>query len=232
MAYSLIQSTNNATGASPVTATYTSTPTQGNLILASVWNNTNSSALTSMQDGNSNNLTLLNSEARSTNQILFLYGMIATASQSKTITATLSGATIYMQIYEFSGNATTIANIIDNTVGHAENNGTVTTNNGSQPSVTTSNDNDLLFVQIGLGNTVTIGANPWTTSGGATVNLLQSNASGAIHVFDGYAIETTIGVMNPYATWTTGRAWAQLTTALLPAAIASSGTTRSLMGIG
>lgn len=229
MGYSIIQSTNQSEGASPVTATFTNTPSSGNLILVSIANETNGNALTSVQDGNSNNFTLLQSKVNSLGPATgYLYALIARSSQSKAITATLSGATLYISIYEFSGNATSTVNIIDNfqalsTISAI----TATTNSSLQPTVVALGANDLLFSQIVIvGAAIT--SPSWTTSGGTTVNMLQENKSGGIKLFDGYAIETGIGTFSPYASWTTSKQWIAMTTLLRPK---SSGDTSNMFAV-
>jgi hypothetical protein len=231
MAYSIIQSTNQSNGASPQTTTFTNTPAQSNLILVSIIAN-GVAALGSVQDGNTNNLTSLNSNTDSLGTwAIYLYGMIATANQSKNIVVTATGLGLHVDIYEVSGNPTSVSNIIDNNQNNSGNSGstTATSSQTYQQNVTSTNSNDLLFVQAGMKTAVTSPA--WTTSGGATVNALQSNAAGSIKLFDGYAIETTNGTFAPYATWTTSSIVAQLTTLLLPGSASNTHLLTS-MGVG
>jgi hypothetical protein len=220
MSYSLVQSTNQAVGTSPVSVTFTDIPNQGNLILASIGERGSTAALSSVQDGNGNSLTLLNSKVGGGNYYIYLYGMIAFASQSKTMTVTASGVALSINIYELSGNASSIGGIIDNSQAMGTNGSTATTStSGSQPSVTTTNPDDLLFTQVLAGSNVSSTA--WTTGGGAPIGMLQVNTSGAIRMFDGYAFETTAGSFNPYGSWTPPETWVQLTTVLLPSAASS-----------
>ena len=104
MAITPVQSaSSNSSVANANSATFASTPTAGNLIVICIGNSTNITALTSVLDGNSNAATLITSNGQ-TSRTSYQYAYIAGASQSKTFTATLSGAAIDIDIYEFTGN--------------------------------------------------------------------------------------------------------------------------------
>jgi hypothetical protein len=212
MAYTLIQGSNNTNGASPVTLSFTNTPAAGNLMLCSVVNQSNTTVPT-VSDTNGN-WTLLNSVAHSTTAVLCLFGKIAVTAQPRAITVTQSTSNIFLSLYEFSGNIASIASVLDRAA--TANTATAgTSTSGSQPSLTTTNPNDLLFTQMGWPSIIT--APVAVTSGGAAMVAGQSASTGSIKLSDAYAVETTTGTFNPYWTWTGSHSWSQLTTALLPA---------------
>lgn len=212
MAYALVQGTNNNVGASPLAVSFTNTPVAGNLMLCSIINQSSQTMPTVSDSGG--NWTLLNSKAHSTTSKLYLFGKIAVTAQPKAITATQAGDQFYMSLYEFSGNVAIITSIIDASNSADNTAGGVTTTSGSQPSVTATNANDLLFTQVAWPATVT--APSATASGGAAMQAGQSAVAGAIKLFDAYAFQATTGTFSPYVTWTTAHSWTQMTTALLP----------------
>ncbi len=174
--------------------------------------NESSTTLPTISDTNGN-WTLLNSVTHSTTAVLCLFGKIAVASQPRAITATQATANIFMSLYEFSGNIANIALVVDSAA--TANTATAgTSTSGSQPSLTTTNSNDLLLTQMGWPSPIT--APTAVTSGGTTLVAGQSASTGSIKLSDAYAIESATGTFNPYWTWTGSHSWSQLTTALVP----------------
>lgn len=229
MAYSTPIQTASGNSTSPCTATFTGTPGNGNAILISIHNTSNTTALTSVKDGNSNNATLINSEqvggASGFSAKLYQYILIGGAAQSKSIVVTLAGASFLVAISEFSGNMTPVGSIIDNAqtaVGFDVT--TVTTTSGHQPSVTTTNANDLIWTSVALNNA----ANAAILGSGATMIQVVPNST-SNEMGDAYQIETATGTYNPFFVWTAGggfaREFAQITTALLPAPTPQSSMT-------
>lgn len=217
MGYSFVQSSNQNNGTSPITTTFSATPTQGNLILVSVMTSTGT---ISVQDGNSNVFTQLATVANS-GRTLYLYGYIAGASQSTNVVVTRGTSTTYVNIYECTGNPSSLTGIVDISASTTDAT-TVTTTNGNQPSITTTNANDMVFSQVAVGGVLVA---PSMTGG----TLLQSNTTGA--EADGYQAETSTGTYSPYFSWTTPHSFAQLTVALLPATIVPLGGARQPNGI-
>lgn len=211
MAYSLISGNNaQGEGTSPLSVSYPSTPATGSLLIA-VMKRNSQSGTPGVTDGNSNAFTILKSLNYNTaSSQLVIFGFIATASQSKALTTSGAG-THFLDIYEFDysgGTLPAIGSILDGTpVSATAASGTSTS--GSAPSMTTGNANSLLFTAIGWSTTVTV---PSFTS----ATLLQSNASGLIQMADAYQIEASTGTYNPSSSWTSSRAWGQITLALLP----------------
>jgi hypothetical protein len=204
MAYAAIQNTNNGSGTSPLTVTFTNTPVAGNLILVSMQTSTGT---ISVADGSSNALTQLATEQNSGHTI-YLYGFIATAAQSKAITITRGTSVVTASIYEFSGNPTSLVGIVDQTAGTIL--ASVSTSSGQQPSVTTTQGNDLLFTTLAAAGTITA---PSVSSG----TLGQAIPSGAITTVDGYQALTATGTYTPFFSWTTPHSGTQMTTALVAA---------------
>jgi len=217
MAYAVVQnnSANSNYGTGSVVVPIQNTPAQGNLIIVSIRNGTNNSTLTSVVDGNSNAFTKLSAFANFTgSNRIDHYGLIAGASQSTSFTATLSGAGLAGIAYEFSGNPSSIAGIVDVT-GTGGSATSVTTTNGVQPSAVTTNSGDLILTSIELSNTG--GTSVWSPTDAFT-QLQQFSDLMA----DAYLIPGITGTYNPSFSWTTARVCNQILTALKPAVTPST----------
>ena len=212
MAYTFISASSaQSEGTSPVTVNYAATPSAGNLLIATIKRNSQSSTqFATVKDGNGNSFTQeLFLNYNGTGSQIMLYDFIATASQSVAITASAPG-TLFVSVYEFSGNQASLTGIID--ASSTASGGSGTNEGGLQPSVTTTNANDLIFSTIGFSTTITSPA--WT---GATM-LQENNSGGAlIQLVDGYQIETSTGTFNPSLAWTSSRLWGHITAAYKPA---------------
>lgn len=226
MAFALVQE-QAVEGTSPQTATFASTPAANDLLIAVVKRNSQTGTAVSISDGGGawTQASISPFNYNSTSSQLCLFYKLADATQAKAITASGTG-TFFLSIYEFSGNQTSLTGIVDGTPATASNT-TGATTSGSQPSVTTTAGNSLIFSTVGLASTVT--APGWT---GATI--LESNASGLIQLVDGYNLTSSAGAYNPSLAWTTSRAWGQATIAFKAAAAVavSQGSTLGLLGIG
>jgi hypothetical protein len=192
-------------------ATYPSTPTQGSLMIAGVGNTTNTTvASTQVSDSNGNWILLGSLNTIVAGQCIAVYGQIASASQPKVINTANAGAKNYLNIHEFSGPYGQIASIIDNAQakGGADNTAVLTSNGNGAQSVTTTNNNDLIYSMIFGNGTFATLSPAWT---GAT--QLGANT----FMYDAYQIETSTGTYTPYMSWsTTTRKFQQFTIAFLP----------------
>jgi hypothetical protein len=93
VAIAVVQNTNNAVGSTSLSAigTYTNTPTQNNTLIASVGNTTNQSTPTLVSGGNSWQLLAISTDGGASSSV-FIFGRVAGASESKTVTASLPGS--------------------------------------------------------------------------------------------------------------------------------------------
>jgi hypothetical protein len=191
-----------------ISATYASTPTQNNLLIAVVYSNvtTGSNKITGWSTA-SDQLV-----GNNTQGITILY-KIAGAGESTTVTATATGASVMrIHIYEYTGNATTsFTDGTNNGNGGASSVSSQTTN-----SISTTNAADLLFVTCGLGANVTVPA--WTNS----FNLRQTDST--IRVIDGDLITTATGSYSSAASWTTATKATAIIAAFKAAPIAGAAT--------
>ena len=91
----------NGTGS--VSATFSSQPTQGNLVVICVGNNlTNNASGYSVIDGSSNSCTFI-SGSGGTGRSSAQYAYIVGAAPSSTFNAFLASTSLYLDIFEFSG---------------------------------------------------------------------------------------------------------------------------------
>jgi hypothetical protein len=181
------KATGGAYATSAQSATFTgATPVQGNAIVAWVQNVTNGTALTSVKDGNGNSFQLIISQPRTTGSMLYLYLLVAGASQSKTATATLSGASLAIDIFEYSNipNASTYSDMFE---AMSSLSSTATTSSSAIPAISTYNPGDMFMGGVGATSTMgtitqptfwTVGYNTPSTLSTFGNAYVQSNAQG------------------------------------------------------
>lgn len=176
--------------AASVTATYLSTPTRFNLLVATVHYNAGGGP--SVMTGWFNVADIKVGDSSVIGMAMWI--KIAGASEATNVVATATGATtMKLHIYEYSGNEPSLAAVLETfntSLGPASNVTTKTTG-----SITTVNPNDLLFAMVGVSGTITVPS--WDSSFG----LRQSDAS--IRIFDGDRIAAGAGSFNPAGSWTT-----------------------------
>ncbi len=173
----------DATGTSSVStsvsASYASTPTANNLLIAIVGDN----------DGNDNATAISGwtkvlpvGNASGTNEVAIFY-KVATGAESTTVTATTSaGTTSCMAIYEYSGLVTT--SVLDkNTAG-----GSIGSPQSTGTTATTTVANELIIV-AGF----TTGAAPTFTSWSNSFNLRNSVVTTTFGLFTGDQIVSATG---------------------------------------
>ncbi len=212
MAWSFVQSKITGALADPQTVVYDSTPTTGNLLLASVWDNSGANTPTVSDSGG--NWSQIASQAGSVRSLL-LYGKIAVSSQPTSIQSDRSTDQTLMNLYEFSGNQASLTGIVDQASG-ASIASSVNTS-GSQPSITSTVADCLIFSMIGWNSAVTV---PVFSDGTFTAG--QVGPVGTIQLADWYKASSGTGTFNPSVSWTTARACIQLITSIKPAAVGGS----------
>lgn len=214
MGYSSVQWVDS--GVSEVGAiglSFTSTPAQGDLLLCLVYDTTSSTQPT-VSDTLNGNWTFLKSESRSSTETIYLFGIIAAASQPILFTATQSGDTLWTSGFEFSGNAPSIGSIVDNTQIAGTTGSPATNSSVTPPSVTSVNPGDLIFSVIAASGTSGSSSPTWTQN----FSLLSTNPGGATNLlWAGYLVPGAAGTYSPYTSWPTTRSWVQITAAFLPA---------------
>lgn len=234
MAWLIIQNTNQGSSGGNNTTSYTVTfganNTPGSTLIASVGIQIGTNTAPNVSDPTNGNWTLLNSSLRSTTTGVFLYAVDNTASTALVVTTDAGGTTSFRRtnIYEATGGAA-VASIID--VKGSTNGASAASTNLSQPTLTTTNAGDLIFTNLITGGIVTASSVNPGSGDIDTYTLQQQNQTGTIRLVDGTGMTSgsIADVANPYFSWTTSQAWAQATTALLPA---SGGVTPDAQDIG
>jgi len=170
--------------AASVTATLPNTPVTGNLVVA-MWGVGHGSApgLT-VQDGNGVNFTAsASSPFLNTSTVISsigIYGLVVPATPSKTVTITITGNIFAYDLFiaEFSGAATSSIFEIDGT--HLQ---TTAVTSVVLPSITTTNNGDLLLAFVYTNSDISSANSPWTgwasgvpASGNYAEYLIQSTA--------------------------------------------------------
>lgn len=184
------QDASGTSAAASVAATYASTPTQNNLLVAAVWANvlTTNTTITGWT-------LAVESVTGSTaaNGSVALFYKVAGAGESTTVTANATGASVMRsQIYEYSGVAT--SSLTD---------GTSSANSGATTGMTqaaaaggqlaTTNANDLLLAAWGFSGSST------APSVDSSFTIRQSTA----RLVSADLIVSSTGTYNPTLTWTT-----------------------------
>ena len=191
----------------------TAQPSNGNLLIAYIVNNTNANSPLTVVDGASNPFTLLSTwSVRGTALSCGIYGKIAGAAQGRFVTATWSVAcTFDIGMEEWAGGPATLTGIVDGTAPAGGNNTTGTSSSGSQPSQATTGPHSLglsLLAQTAgsaftgetwNGSSITSGM---TVNGNVGLAAYQANLNG-------------VTPWNPVFTWTTSHAWCQASVALV-----------------
>lgn len=149
----------SAVGANPA-AVLPNNPAVGNFVVAAVCTNGTADTITSVKDSN-NNTYVATTKTPFTGvdtRVGIYYLANVPSGATKTVTVTMSsGVNNAVWVAEFSGVATTTPLETDAT-GNSSANGT----HINSPSVTTTNDGDLLISVVGAGNTISTANSPWT----------------------------------------------------------------------
>jgi hypothetical protein len=226
--YKLVQSA--SVGATALTTTAlslnwtTATPTPGNLIIVSIHNDTNKNAPSAVTDSTTptaNAFTPVNTAYYSNNISHSTYAMIVPAtinSTNRIVKVTSNNTTVYVSMYEFSGNypviltPASISPLIDNSQNPTPyvSSSSITTTQGLTQFVSATKTNDLLFTSISVVNTV--GTAGITTTGATT---LIANTGGTNTRLQDAWLNVQPGTYQPYFTWTTSRPAIQATTLFL-----------------
>jgi hypothetical protein len=149
---------NSGFGSSPFTITLPNNPATGNLVVVSIAANSSVTGI-SIADANSNNYTAAAVLFAGSSRKLGIWYLIAPANANKAITVTITTPTGFTEAWaaEFSGAATSAPFESSATVSFA---GPGTTVN--LPSITTTNNGDLLIgLAVGY-STLTAAVAPWT----------------------------------------------------------------------
>ena len=235
----------NGTGS--VSATFSSQPTQGNLIVICVGNNlTNNASGYSVIDGSSNSCTFISGfggVGRSSAQ----YGYIVGAAPSSTFNASLVSTGLYLDIFEFSGNflstngtASTFYDgassllsatfALQATVGD----GSIGANTSVGPSITVNSTGGVIVASLAVANSMgTIGGPAiGDPSGTSTKSFGNLNPTTATFAMTGYEISPSTGTHNPFLSGTSGTPRAgNATTVTYKASTAPTVTTQAATNI-
>lgn len=200
-----------------VSATYTSTPTVGNTMIAAVYANVGI-GLDSISGW-----TVINSMSFSgVAQSIELFARIVQSGDGKTVTCSgATGATVMaINIYEYTGLAATITTDGTNTASS----GVTSVTSIASGNISTTNANDLLLINVGIGGN-SAGSQVFTNSFG----LRQIAANGRL--FDGDQIVGSTGTYSTTASWS-----ASLRSGILITAVKGTATTTvnssTLMSMG
>lgn len=202
-----------------VVATYASTPTVGNTMIASVYTNVGI-GLESITGWTS----IIAGAFSGVAQSVTIWARVVQAGDGTTVTCSgATGATIMdMHIYEYSGLTTTITT--DGTTNATS--GVTSVSTLASGNITTTNANDLLFMALATGGSTTSHA----FTGG--FNIRQSDAV-AIRLVDADQIVAATGTYGSTPTWTTavraGIVFATFKAASTPSV--SFGSTSLMMGV-
>lgn len=194
-----------------VTATYASTPTLNNTLIAVVWSNTTTG--TNTLTGWTKGLDVL------VGNVVFsatVFYKVSTGAESTTVTATAAGAgNMRIHVYEYSGISTTNPLYATNNI----NSGAATVATQATGNLVATLANQLLFVVNAVNAAVTLPS--WNNS----FNIRQQDAS--IRIFDGDRIISSTGTYTSTAAWTTAVKATTMILAFNPAgqdAYAATGT--------
>jgi hypothetical protein len=222
--YAVVQNTNNhsvvatTTGAPTVSTSFTNTPAQNNLLLCTVINQTSTGAPV-VSDTLNGNWTLLNSVTQGTSRGIFLFGMIAGASQPKPVSATLANQTIGMTIEEWSGNWRSLTGLVDTDSSNST--ASSVTSLAPAPSTITTGGNgpDLVHTAIGFSTA------PGTVTQPSFFTLGQTIGSSFLVTAYFANAATGTAITSSYTwSWVTARPPVALVTCL-NSLLAESGTT-------
>lgn len=205
----VVQNTNQGSATTPLVVAYSSTPAQGNLLIATILNQSNATTPT-VSDSNGN-WTLMDG-ITANNLGVYIFAQIASASQPTSITADIGTGTLKMSLYEANGNLQILGSVRD--VSGTGSSGTtdVTSTTTIAPSLVTTDAGDLIMTAVGLAGT-TGGSESFNSS----FTLQQLNTGGAPRLVDGSRIPGATGTYTPIGSWTTARRARQVTVAFKPA---------------
>jgi hypothetical protein len=194
-----------------VSATYASTATSGNVLIATVYSNTTTG--TQSITG----WTLVQEKLATTARCISVFTKVSDGTET-TITANATGASVMrIHIYEYSGLTTTT-----NGVNTSDSGGASVTSLLSG-SITTTNANDLIFCVFGFnGNT------PGAASFDSGFTKLQEDT--AIRMVDGQLIPLATGTYSTTYTWSTSTIAGSIIVAFIGSST-STGGTGLLMGV-
>lgn len=213
----------DATGTSvttSVSATYISTPTVGNTMIAAVYENIGLGLSTIT------GWTLINSMSFSgVAQSIELFARVVQAGDGTTVTCSgATGATVMsINIYEYSGLAATVT--IDGT--NSASSGVTSVTSIASGNITTTNATDLLLANVGTGGN-SAGSQAFTNS----FNLRQ--VAGNMRLFDGDQIVSSTNTYSTTGSWSASLRAGILITALKGTATTAivGNPTLSMMGVG
>lgn len=182
------QDATGTSGTTSVSATYVSTPTAGNLLIAALYDNAGTLGATIT------GWSLANSVQSSTSPESYVFYKVANGTESTTVTANSAGSTIMdLGIYEYTG--FTGIPTLDKTAFGSGNLGVTSVNTGT--TATTTAVNELLFVE-GATPGVVATAPSWSNS-----FVLISTISGTLSaLFTGQLIVAATGAYTSTVSFT------------------------------
>ena len=225
-AFSSYQAVGSGTLVQSQTITPDPWPTPGSLNLCYIVTTSGTTLPTAVVDAvDGTAYTLIKSQAHSTTQIAGIYGMIVQGYNGRGSAVKITSAVNTLVFLEnWLGNlSSTLATNIDSSASTTSaSNGTSTST--LQPSVSTSATGDLgvsLLSQINTASAWAVVGTGWTVYG----SLANPTYTASIAHNTNASPSTAVTTVNPYFTWTTSRAWSQITATfkVLKAAIAGGG---------
>ncbi len=225
-AFSSYQAVGSGTLVQSQTITPDPWPTPGSLNLCYIVTTSGTTLPTAVVDAvDGTAYTLIKSQAHSTTQIAGIYGMIVQGYNGRGGAVKITSAVNTLVFLEnWLGNlSSTLATNIDSSASTTSaSNGTSTST--LQPSVSTSATGDLgvsLLSQINTASAWAVVGTGWTVYG----SLANPTYTASIAHNTNASPSTAVTTVNPYFTWTTSRAWSQITATfkVLKAAIAGGG---------
>jgi len=249
MAITFVQkaSSGGLSGGSNTSATFSSAPTQGNLVVICVGNNaTNNASGYTVTDGNSNPCTFI-SGSGGTGRSSAQYAYIVGAAPSLTFNVSLVSAGLYLDIFEFSGNflstngtastfydgASSFASAtfaLQATVGD----GSIGANTSVGPSITVNSTGGVIVASLAVGSSMgTIGGPAiGDPSGTSTKSFGNLNPTTSTFAMTGYEISPSTGTHNPFLSGASGTPRAgNATTVAYKASTAPTVTTQAATNI-
>jgi len=234
-------------GSASVSATFSSAPAQGNLVVICVGNSlTNNASGYTVTDGNSNSCTFisgLGGTGRSSAQYAYIVG----AAPSSTFVASLVSTSLYLDIFEFSGNFLstngTASTFYDGALSFASatfalqstvGDGSIGANTSVGPSITVNSTGGVIVASLAVGSNMGTVGGPaiGDPSGTSTKSFGNLNPTTATFAMTGYEISPSTGTHNPFLSGTSGTSRAgNATTVAYKASTAPTATTQAATNI-
>jgi hypothetical protein len=208
-------------GSTALVLTLPNNPATNNLVVITVTLGTGATSYT-VVDSNSNSYTATPSTPfAGSGSVIGIYYLIAPSNATKTITITKVGGTpaglILGFASEYSGTATSSVLERDATQSFGGPSTAITT-----PSLTSTNNGDLLVGHVDAYGTVTSANSPWTGIG--SVQNLGN--------YSEYYVQATAGAQGINFTQSTSTEWDSISAAFKAGAGGGGGTLRSMTGVG